>query len=48
MRLFEFFLSATFAQPLEVLIRRRILTRATEPLPEKVDTIMDTKRVQSQ
>jgi hypothetical protein len=43
MRLLTFLFSATLAQPLEVLTRRRILTRATAPLLEKVDTVMDTK-----
>jgi hypothetical protein len=43
MRFFVFLLRATLAQPLDVLTRRRMLTRATAPLLEKVDTIMDTK-----
>ena len=37
-----FRLRATLPQPLDVLTRRRMLTRATAPLLEKVDTIIDT------
>jgi hypothetical protein len=48
MRFFELRLKATLAQPLDVLIRRRMLTCAPVTLLEKVDTIMDTKPEASQ
>jgi hypothetical protein len=48
MHFLVFLLRATLAQPLDVLTRRKISTRATAPLPRKVDTIMETKREWSQ